>query len=162
MQLLQSKVVQRQKALSSFSPYLCRSNDMGAFAKSHLKAELRKRPSYFEVLAASGEIATFIVDCTCTGSLLQWFPELTFDKTDPFWICDDDRILHSTHWVFWLLANWWLSVLCICWADHLQVLFFISCPVQTTKTKAALTLHPGWRLWERATSKNYLWSCGYQ
>ena len=156
---MQSKVVQRQKALSSFSPYLCRSNDMGAFAGSHLKAELRKRPSYFEVLAASGEIATFIVDCTCTGSLLQWFPELTFDKTDPLWICDDDRILHSTHWVFWLLSSWWLSVLCICWADHLQVLFFISFSVQTTKTKAALTLHPGWRLWERATSNNILWSC---
>ena len=69
--MLQSKVVQRQKTMSSFSPYPCRSNDMGAFAGSHLKAELRKRPSYFEVLAASREMATFIVDCICTGSLLQ-------------------------------------------------------------------------------------------
>ena len=30
-----------------------------------------------------------IVDCTCTGSLLQWFPELTLDITDPINDHDD-------------------------------------------------------------------------
>ena len=95
MRLLQSKVVQRQRQRSTFHWDSWWSNDMGAFGKGQFwkrTAVLRKRPSYLDIVATSGKLVTFIVDCTCTGSLLQWFPELTFDKTDPLWICDDDRI----------------------------------------------------------------------
>ena len=56
------------------------------------RALLLKRPSYLDSVKACCGIAELIVDCTCTGSLLQWFPELTFDKPDPLWICEDDRI----------------------------------------------------------------------
>ena len=33
------------------------------------------------------------VDCTCTGSLLQWFPELVLDNIDPQRIHEDDHYL---------------------------------------------------------------------
>ena len=59
---------------------------MGAFEEFNYEDRgkaLIVRPSYFELVVACGAVATSIVDCTCAGLRLLWFPELTFDKTDP-------------------------------------------------------------------------------
>ena len=42
-----------------------------------------------DILHEALEMNSFFVDCTCTGSLLEWFPELTLDSLGPHRSHDD-------------------------------------------------------------------------